>query len=126
MKAPTEAKITMNPIRIVYGTRKSQMNSGMRKMFMISRSRFPMNLLEMRPQTRSALFWKRSGPGRIPHIMKPASMTAVVGEPGTPRARSGAKPLIEAALFAASGEAIPSMIPVPNFSGCLETRFSAR
>ena len=43
-----------------------------------------------------------------------------------PRASRGAKPLIEAALFAASGEAIPSITPVPNFSGCLEMRFSAR
>ena len=62
----------------------------------------------------------------MPHIMKPASMTAVVAEPGIPSASKGAKPLMEAALFADSGEATPAISPWPNRSGCLEYRFSAR
>ena len=82
-----------------------------------------MYMLAMRPQTMSGLVWKRRGPGRMPHIMKPASMTAVVGDPGIPRARSGAKPLMEAELLADSGAATPSMAPVPNLSGCLEIAF---
>jgi len=37
-----------------------------------------------------------------------------------------AKPLMEAALFADSGAATPSIAPRPNRSGCLAYRFSVR
>ena len=53
-------------------------------------------------------------------------MTAVVAEPGTPRASRGANPLIEAALLAASGAATPAMLPFPKVSGCFDAFFSAR
>ena len=62
----------------------------------------------------------------MPHIMNPASMTAVVADPGTPSASSGAKPLIEAALLADSGAATPAMSPFPKVSGCFDAFFSAR
>jgi len=48
-------------------------------------------------------------------------MTALVG---IPKDRRGIKEATGEELLAASGPATPSMIPVPNFSGCLETFFS--
>ena len=44
---------------------------------------------------------------------------------GMPREKSGIKPLLDAALFADSGPATPSMAPLPNSSGCFENLFSA-
>ncbi len=43
---------------------------------------------------------------------------------GIPRDKRGMKEPEGPELLADSGAATPSMIPVPNFSGCLETFFS--
>ena len=50
--------------------------------------------------------------------------TAVIGSPGTPRVIMGISAPPVLALLAASGAAIPSMIPVPNSSLLLESLFS--
>src|SRR5882672_8450197 len=63
------------------------------------------------PQTKSGFFSNRSGPGRNPHIMSPPSITAVVAEPGMPSVSIGTMAPAEAALFADSGPATPSMAP---------------
>ena len=71
-------------------------------MFMTSNRKLPTDRLAMSPHTRFACCVLSRGPGRMPHIMKPANTTAVVAVPGTPSASKGAKPRTEAALFAHS------------------------
>ncbi len=51
-------------------------------------------------------------------------MMAVVAEPGMPSVSIGTIAAVAAALFADSGPATPSMAPLPNCSGCLDTFFS--
>ena len=53
-----------------------------------------------------------------------ASRTAAVAVTGMPRVSSGTSPPAAEALFVASGPATPSMAPLPNSSGCLDSRFS--
>ena len=43
---------------------------------------------------------------------------------GSPSVSSGMNEVWAAALFADSGPATPSIAPLPNSSGCFETRFS--
>ena len=56
--------------------------------------------------------------------MKATKIMAIVEFPGTPKVSSGMNEEVEAALFADSGAATPSIAPLPNSSGCLETLFS--
>jgi len=49
---------------------------------------------------------------------------AVAGMAGIPRTRRGTREVPVVALLAASGPATPSILPVPNSSGCLEIFFS--
>src|SRR5690625_1344710 len=51
-------------------------------------------------------------------------MIAIVGDPGTPKVNKGNIAPPTAALFADSGPAIPSGLPLPNSSGFLETFFA--
>ena len=60
----------------------------------------------------------------MPYMMKAPISTAVEPEPGTPSVSSGTIEPQVAALLAASGPATPSIMPVPNFSGVFEMRFS--
>jgi len=53
----------------------------------------------------------------------PRSMAMTTLE-GMPRVKRGMKAPWAAELLAASGAATPSIAPLPNSSGCLETRFS--
>ncbi len=78
----------------------------------------------MTPQIRSPLVLNMSGPGRMPNMMRAPSMSAVVPEPGMPKANIGTMFPETAALFADSGPATPSMAPWPKRSGVLETFFS--
>src|SRR5688572_11494394 len=79
----------------------------------------------MRPQTKSGFFSNSSGPGRRPHIMSPPSITAVVADPGIPSVSIGTMAPADAALFAASGPATPSIAPRPNSPGYRDTFFSS-
>lgn len=63
------------------------------------------------------------GPGLKPFIIKAPSKTAVTVSPGIPRVRRGTKVPPIQALFDDSEATRPSIIPVPNFSGCLELFF---
>ena len=78
----------------------------------------------MTVQTNSGFFWKRRGPGWRPYTRSPPSRTASGAEAGMPRARRGMKPAEEVALLAASGEATPSIAPLPKRSGRFESFFS--
>src|ERR1043166_9366303 len=60
----------------------------------------------------------------MPYMMKAPISTAVDPEPGTPSVSSGTIEPQGAALLAASGPATASIMPVPNFSGVLDRRFS--
>jgi hypothetical protein len=48
-------------------------------------------------------------------------MTAFAGKPSVSK---GMNALLVAALFAVSGPATPAIMPVPNFSGVFDKRFS--
>ena len=50
-------------------------------------------------------------------------MIAITASPGMPRLRVGTKAACAAALLEASGEAMPSMAPLPNRSGVRESLF---
>ena len=76
------------------------------------------------PQKRFGCSWSRSGPGRMPWIIKATKIMAIDAFPGMPNVNRGMKEEVEAALLAASGAATPSIAPLPNRSGCLERRFS--
>ena len=84
-----------------------------------------MNMLAITAQTSSALVVNMSGPGRRPNMISAPSMTAVVFEPGTPSANIGTIAPAEAALFADSGPATPSIAPLPKRDGSFATFFSA-
>ena len=60
----------------------------------------------------------------IPWIIRAAKIIAIEAFPGIPKVRSGMKDELDAALFADSGPATPSMAPFPKRSGCLDNRFS--
>jgi hypothetical protein len=68
-------------------------------------------------KTRSLFCCTRSGPGTMPWMVSPPSMTAVVALPGIPMARSGIIEPPTPALFADSGATMPSGTPVPKRSG---------
>ena len=61
------------------------------------------------------------GPGWMPFMMNAPSSTAVTASPGTPRDNSGIIAPPEQPLLADSVAATPLGMPVPHFSGCLET-----
>jgi hypothetical protein len=63
---------------------------------------------------------KKEGAELEPMEIKAPIMMAVVALPGIPRARRGIIAPPVAALLAVSGAATPSIMPVPNFSGCFE------
>ena len=58
-------------------------------------------------------------------MIKAPTRIAVLESPGTPRLSIGIIAPPEQPLFADSEAAIPSGIPVPNFSGCLLERFAS-
>ena len=57
--------------------------------------------------------------------MKTPISTAAIVEPGIPKLNKGIIDGPDTALFALSGAATPSTIPVPHFSGVLERLFSS-
>src|SRR6476469_7494288 len=83
-----------------------------------------MNRLAISVQISSGSFSKRVGPGWIPYETNAVSITAAVALVGNPSDSIGTKVPAAEALLAASGPATPSMAPLPNSSGCLESRFS--
>ncbi len=77
------------------------------------------------PQTTSGFCWNRSGPGVMLSASSMASSTAVVPEPGTPRASIGTSAPPAAALLPASGAATPRGSPVPKVPSLSTSAFSA-
>ena len=84
----------------------------------------PRYMLAMSPQKISGCWVSKSGPGVMPWMIRAPSSMAMTTLAGIPRVISGMKEDWAAELLAASGEATPSITPVPNFSGCFEQRFS--
>ncbi len=85
---------------------------------------FPIYMLPNTPQKRSGWSLIRRGPGLISWMRRAPSRMAMTTFAGIPRVKRGMKAPWLAELLADSGPATPSMAPVPNFSGCLETFFS--
>ena len=78
----------------------------------------------MRPHTSAELDSNSSGPGCRPYCWNAESRIAAVADVGRPSVSSGTMVPVDDALFAASGPATPSIAPLPNSSGCLESFFS--
>ena len=60
----------------------------------------------------------------LPSTFHITPVSAIIMLAGIPRVKRGMKAPWLAELLADSGLATPSMAPVPNFSGCLDTFFS--
>ncbi len=84
-----------------------------------------MNRLAIRPHTSADSRSNSSGPGWMPYCWNAASITAAVALVGSPRVSIGTRVPAADALLLASGPATPSIAPLPNSSGCLDSRFSA-
>ena len=69
----------------------------------------------------SGWFFRRSGPSWTPFRTSALIMTAAALPPGMPSESRGTMEPPVAALFAVSEAAMPSMMPVPNFSGYFES-----
>ena len=89
-----------------------------------SNIRLPTYIDATKPQKMLGCSFTNVGPGGTPWIISAAISTAVIGPVGRPSASIGTKAPVEAALFADSGPATPATAPLPNSSGCLETRRS--
>ena len=81
------------------------------------RKRLPMNMEAANPQNTSGLVSNNRGPGLMPKLINPPSITAVVSLPGTPRISRGINEPTEAELLADSGAATPRISPLPNWFG---------
>ena len=75
-------------------------------------------------ERNSGWTFSRRGPICTPLRASAEAITAAALPPGIPRHSRGTMAPPVAALFAASEAAMPSMMPVPNFSGYLESLFS--
>ncbi|MNT51930.1 hypothetical protein D3C72_1889220 [compost metagenome] len=64
------------------------------------------------------------GPGWIPWMIIAPMISAMMELDGTPRVSMGMNELWAPALLAASGPATPSMAPLPNSPGVLDSFFS--
>ena len=84
----------------------------------------PIQKLATRPQNISGLLEIRLGPGVMPWISSAPRISAIVALPGMPRVSVGMKAVMDAALLEDSGAVMPSIAPVPNFSGLRESFFS--
>src|SRR5690348_11686944 len=91
---------------------------------MIKRMTLPLYMLAITAQTGVAWVGNMHGPGRRPNMINAPSITAVVFEPGTPRANIGTIAPADAALLDDSGPATPSMAPLPKRDGSFATFFS--
>ena len=90
----------------------------------MSSTKLAINNVAIKPQTTSGLSVKRRGPGVILRVIRRASKTAVVPEPGTPNVNIGTKAPPAAALFPASGATIPRGSPFPKRLLSLASAFS--
>ena len=66
----------------------------------------------------------KSGPDWMPWIVIAPSITAVTASPGMPKAMMVTSEPPTLALFEDSEAMMPSGVPVPNRSGCLENFFA--
>ena len=78
-----------------------------------------------KPQNTSGCSLTSVGPTEMPCSIRAPISTAVIGLVGMPSASIGTKAPVEAALLAVSGPATPATAPLPNSSGCFDTRFSS-
>ncbi len=122
--APSRQIIVIKGERMLKGTSRILTKTLINGTFKITRIMFPIYILVTTAQKISGLFFMIRGPGITPCTMKPANKSADTTVDGIPRVISGTNAPVAAALFAASGPATPSITPVPNFSGYLESFFS--
>ncbi|MNL41176.1 hypothetical protein D3C87_1635750 [compost metagenome] len=87
--------------------------------------RLPIHIEAMMPQNSAGCSLMTLGPGVMPWRMNAPIISAITGWAGMPKVMSGMNEVCAAALLADSGPATPSMAPLPNSCGCLESRFSA-
>jgi len=121
------------PIRVIVITRGPNNRKGIlsncthrptRGIFKITKKTFPTYIDAISPQKTSGCSVINRGPGSIPCIRNAPNNKAMTTLGGIPRVRRGINAELAAALLADSGAATPSIAPFPNFSGCLDNRFS--
>ncbi len=91
----------------------------------ITSRKLPTHIEAIMPQKRSGLAVMICGPGWMPWMIMAPIIRAITGLEGMPSVRRGMNDVCAAALLAASGAATPSMAPLPNRSGVLESFFSS-
>ena len=84
----------------------------------------PIQKLAIRPQKISGCSLISCGPGTMPWIISAPRISAITASPGMPRLMVGMKSPCTEEWVEASGQATPSIMPVPNFSGVFEIFFS--
>ena len=92
--------------------------------FRTSSIALPIHIEAIRPQNRSGFCSMTLGPGVMPCTIIAPIISAMTGVAGMPRVSIGMNEVCAAALFADSGLATPSIIPVPNAAGVAEIFFS--
>ena len=112
---PTNEIIVTPGSKIEAGTSNNRLNILTIGTFNISKTIFAIKRDAIRPHTTSGLSVNSSGPGVIFKVIRRANKTAVVPEPGTPNVSMGTNAPPAAALFPASGAAIPRGSPFPNW-----------
>ena len=91
---------------------------------MTSSMRLPIHMLTITAQTMSRCSTMICGPGWMPWIISAPIISAIKALDGIPMVSSGMKEVCAPALFAASGEATPSIAPLPKRDGSLAIFFS--
>src|SRR6478752_6538432 len=84
----------------------------------------PTHIEAIRPQNRLGLLVMTFGPGVMPWMVMAPIISAITGVDGRPSVSIGMKEVCAAALLADSGEATPSMAPLPNSAVLAEIFFS--
>ena len=115
---------TMSGVRIAKGMRRIAAKNGTKASTISTPMTLPVYMLAMSPHTKSGLSLKSMGPGWRPQMINPPSMTAAVGDPGMPSVIIGSMAATPAAWAAVSGATMPSIVPLPKPSGCLENRLA--
>src|SRR5262249_39943526 len=111
-------------IRVLVGDHQNFTHKPIMGTLSTTRMMLPIQKLATSPQKMSGCSLISRGPGTIPWIINAPRMSAITASPGMPRLMVGMKSPCTEECVAASGQATPSIMPVPNFSGVFETFFS--
>ncbi|GAF21565.1 hypothetical protein JCM19047_1250 [Bacillus sp. JCM 19047] len=128
--APINDKTNTIGYSTLAGVRNTLINMPTIKILIMTKIKFPINILLMSVHTRSGLFSNNKGPGVIPIMTNAPSITAVVPDPGIPIVNIGMSDPTAAELLADSGATSPSTAPLPNssfrFDSCFSVEYASK